>query len=171
MKVIKNRLKIYKIKIEWEGPLSLDQIIRGKTDGGNELNNWEGKDYGLYQIYGKHILYGQNTLLYIGIATERTFSQRFREHEKWLPDDQDEQDIKIFIGRIYNSNKLTVRTWKSDIELAEKILIHKYSPNYNSKELSKEPDLHPHEKMRLIHMGKRNRIKKEDNAPIDFREW
>ena len=171
MKVITNRIKIYKIKLEWEGPLTLEQVIMGKTDGGNIFNNWEGKDYGLYQIYGRHILYKQNALLYVGIATERTFSQRFREHEKWLLDDQDKQDIRIFIGRIYNSDKLTVRTWKRDIKLAEKILIHKYSPNYNSKELSEEPNLHPYEKIRLIHIGKRNRLKKEDTAPKDFREW
>jgi hypothetical protein len=121
-------MKAYEIKIEWEGPLTLDQA-KEKNDGGSNSNNWEGKDYGLYQIYGRHILYKQNALLYVGIATKRTFSQRFKDHEKWLRDDQDDQDIKIFLGRIYNSDKLTVKTWTRDAKLAEKILIYKCSPN------------------------------------------
>ncbi len=43
-----------------------------------------GEDYGLYQIYGKHILCGKDTLLYIGEATEQTFSTRFKQHQHWL---------------------------------------------------------------------------------------
>ena len=161
----------YVIKIEWEGPLTLDQVINEKTAGGDKVNKWEGNDYGLYQIYGRHILYKQNALLYVGIATESTFSQRFKFHEKWLCDDQDAQDIKIFLGRIYNSDKLTVKTWTRDVKLAEKILIYKYTPNYNGRELSKEPYLFRYENIRLIHIGQRNRLKKEDNVPKDFREW
>ena len=44
------------VTIEWEGPFSLDYVIE-------ELN---GKDnYGLYQIYGTHIVYGAGSLLYL----------------------------------------------------------------------------------------------------------
>lgn len=170
-KNMEDRMKAYELKIEWEGPLTLDQVIKEKSDGGDKFNKWEGNDYGLYQIYGRHILYKQNALLYVGIATESTFSQRFKDHEKWLCDDQDTQDIKIFLGRIYNSNKLTVKTWTRDVKLAEKILIYKYTPNYNGRQLSKEPYLYRYENIRLIHIGQRNRLKKEDNIPKDFREW
>jgi hypothetical protein len=131
---------------------------------------WNGKDYGLYQIYGKHILCGENTLLYAGKTTERTFSQRFKEHQKWLLEDQYEKDIKIYLGRIYNPKRHTQKdkwkSWKEDIGDAEKILIYKYSPNYNGRELAGIPKLH-HPKFELFNGGRRGRLKNRD-VPKDF---
>lgn len=69
----------YENIIEWEGPFSAQTIINDFTDAGNHPY-YEGNDYGLYQIYGRHILYGSDALLYIGKATKRSFSVRFAEH-------------------------------------------------------------------------------------------
>ena len=162
----------YEIKIEWEGPFSLNEVINKMNDGGKSPD-WDGNDYGLYQIYGWHILCGGNALLYIGITTERTFSQRFNEHKVWLEKDQNEEYIKIYLGRVYDPKRHSVRdkwkSWKSDIEIAEKILIYKYSPNYNSRELTREPDISPRKSIRLVHIGvKSHRLEKEDNVPRDF---
>lgn len=170
-------MEAYEIRIEWEGPFKLKEVIENMDDGGSQENNWDGEDYGIYQIYGKHILCGENALLYIGIITERTFSQRFSEHKAWLEVDQDEEDIKICLGRVYDPKKHSAKdnwaTWKRDIELAEKILIYKYSPHYNGRELAREPDLSLLENIRIIHTGsyEGNRLLKEDNAPKDFHEW
>jgi GMC oxidoreductase len=90
----------YEIRIEWEGPYSVEEVINKMVDGG-ENPDWDGNDYGLYQIYGRHILCGKNTLLYIGIAPEETFSQRFREHKIWLDNDQDEEDVNAD-GQVFN---------------------------------------------------------------------
>ena len=53
------------VRVEWEGPLSLDAVKALDDD-----------DCGLYQIYGRHIIFGDDSLLYIGM-TQQTFSHRF----------------------------------------------------------------------------------------------
>jgi len=165
----------HEIKINWSGPYGLNKVIETMNDEGIEENGWSGNDYGLYQIYGRHILYGGNALLYVGIATQQTFSQRFSQHEIWLADDQEEQDIAIYLGRVNDplrhSKKDRWKSWEEDVKLAEKILTYKYSPNYNSKELQSEPDLSLHENMRLTHDGERNRLSAYDEVPRDFHEW
>ena len=164
-------MKAYGIEIEWKGPFSPTKVIREMDDSG-QSPTWNGKDYGLYQIYGKHRLYGEYALLYVGKTTERTFSKRFKEHQKWLLEDQYEKDIKIYFGRIYNpkrhSGKDKWRSWKEDIEDAEKILIYKYSPNYNGRELAKIPELH-HPKIQLFNGGQKGRLKNRD-VPKDYSE-
>lgn len=161
----------HEIKIDWTGPFTLDEVIENLTDGGGKDNNWDGEDYGIYQIYGKHILCLKNTLLYVGIALGQTFAQRFNQHKPWLIK---EEDINIYVGRIYDSEKHTEKnnwaTWQKDIELAEKIMIYKYAPNYNSRELTSEPDFSPYDKVRLIHLGKRNRLESHDKALEDYGE-
>jgi len=74
----------HKIKIEWCGPFSPEEVIK-KMDDAGKLPDYGGEDYDLYQIYGKHILCGEDTLLYIGKAVEKTFAIRFRRHKKcWI---------------------------------------------------------------------------------------
>jgi hypothetical protein len=135
-------------------------------DGGPPA--YDGEDYGLYQIYGKHILCGPGTLLYIGQTTDQTFSQRFKQHKQWLAL---EEGIKIYVGRVYDPKTHSVkdewRSWVEDIETAERILIYKYSPNYNTKNVYDKPSL-PYETVRLTHLGNRNRLKLKDNAPGDY---
>jgi len=123
----------------------------------------EGDDYGLYQIYGKHILCGPDTLLYIGEATEQTFFDRFKQHRsEWL---DGEQDIQIYLGRIYDPEKHSKidnwGSWKAEVEIAERILIYKYSPHYNSVGIGELPE--PPKDIRLIHNGERHRLEQEDN--------
>ena len=159
----------YEIRIEWEGPLKLREVIEKKSDAGKHPD-WDGDDYGLYQIYGRHILYGTNTLLYVGLATEQTFSQRLLEHSReWLESDQDDRDREIYLGRIYHRGRHSKNdswlSWKQDVQLAERILIHKYSPNYNSDGLTIEPDLSPYKNVRLIHTGERNRLNEKFASP------
>lgn len=159
---------MYEIKIEWEGPFKVQDVINQMNRGG-AAPHWNGEDYGIYQIYGEHTLNGKDTLLYIGITTERTFSQRFKEHQVWLNKDQKEENVNIYLGRTYDpARHLSDNLWEKDVKIAEKIMIYKYSPNYNSRELTNAPDLSPHEKIRLLHVGDRGKLEADDNAPDDF---
>jgi hypothetical protein len=159
----------YQIKIDWEGPLSIEKVIRFKNDGDSHPE-YEGEDYGLYQIYGNHIVCGKDTLLYVGEATDQTFSSRVSQHfNEWL---KNEEKISIYLGKVYDPRKHQKRdnwrSWEADVKLAEKILIYKYSPNYNNRNISDPPSLLPHKKVLLIHRGDRNRLKTKDYAPDDF---
>jgi len=162
------KMAAYSIKIEWEGPFDLLTIIAKKKDGGVPPD-YEGNDYGLYQIYGNHILCKADTLLYVGIAVDETFAERFKHHKKeWL---NKEENIQIYIGRVYDPKKHSKTSnwsaWKKDIEIAEDILIYKYSPNYNNAGITDPPKLQ-HEHIQLIHCGERHKLQEIDKAPEDF---
>ncbi len=162
---------IMKLKIEWSGPITWKKVIAKKNDEG-EKPEYDGEDYGLYQIYGRHILAGENTLLYVGQATDQTFSARFSQHKKWLKREEHQDDLKVFLGRAYDekrhAKKDNWQTWRDDLSLAEKIIIYRYSPNYNSSNIAERPTINPYIEVRLVHEGKRHRLKKEDNAPDDW---
>ena len=101
------------VRIEWEGTFSVDDVIAS-------LNNKD--DYGLYQIYGKHIIFGENSLLYIGM-TDKPFSERLKTHRSdslWY----DEEQGKVFI-RI-------ARVPRAVLKDAEALEIYWHSPPYNS---------------------------------------
>ncbi len=104
------------VRVEWEGPFSVDNVIA-------ELNNKD--DYGLYQIYGKHIIFGENSLLYIGM-TDQTFSERLEGHRKdWLWYDEEWGKVSIRIARV--PSKV--------LKDAEALEIYWHSPPYNSQNI------------------------------------
>jgi hypothetical protein len=158
----------HEIIIEWAGPFDYQEVIDKMKDGGKNPE-YDGNDYGLYQIYGKHILCGSDTLLYIGKATQETFSIRFRDHRKWWL--ADEEEIQVYLGRVYDPQKHSKsdkwKSWEHDIDLAERILIYKYSPNYNNTGIGDKPSLSPFKKIRLVHAGNMHRLKSEDNE-LDY---
>ncbi len=112
-----NKMEIH---IFWDGAFSLEEL---KT-----LNN-ESRDYGLYQIYGFHPLYGKDVLLYIGKANYQTFYKRLKQ-EYW-DYNYDPKNIKIYIGRIASKTK-DEEIWASQIDLAEKLLIYSHNPAHNT---------------------------------------
>ena len=117
------------VRVEWEGPFSIEEVLR--------LNH-QNDDYGLYQIYGYHIVFGANSLLYIGKAEGVTFSQRFRRHcIEWL---LEEQDISIRVGRIasedYAYDPPNWSDWKKVLRDAEALTIYWHSPPYNSMNIN-----------------------------------
>lgn len=150
------------IKIDWKGPYGCQEVIDRMKDGGSKRNHWSGNDYGLYQIYGKHILGSKRTLLYIGQAADQTFSARFKQHKKeWI---YGERGLKIYLGRIQDGSS----KWRKDVDIAEQILIYKYTPNYNSSLKQDYPKLPESTCVRLQHFGKRARLKQIDRAPEDY---
>lgn len=117
------------IHLYWDGPYSLTSITETK-----ELGNDEKLDYGVYQIYGGHPIYGHDVLLYIGKASEQTFSKRISQEKHWWFN-QDSMNVKIYLGRLCGetpSNEI----WSSQIIKAEKLLIFSHRPAHNSSNIN-----------------------------------
>ena len=121
------------IHIEWSGPHTLKEVLQ-----------FNGPiDFGIYQIYGGHPIYGTDTLLYIGRAEKRNFSIRVPEH-LWCPVNQDSGRLNIHIGRLIGLETPDNDTWERHIRWAERLLILAHQPAGNSqKELGgMESELH-----------------------------
>jgi len=169
-----DEMEKYIIEINWEGPLKIDEVIRDRGHEGDLSDSWEKCDYGVYQIYGPHIIYGKNVLLYIGQAAKETFSQRFREHRNNLLKDDNLRRIRIYLGRLKGLPKYTARDkWRRyyrDVDIVESVLIYKYLPSYNGSRKGDYPKLYYYKKIGLVHNGSRKRLKSEDNAPKDYKK-
>ncbi|MGH0437569.1 hypothetical protein ACQVOM_25725 [Bacillus basilensis] len=118
------------IQILWDGPYSITDLVKLKN---------EETDYGIYQVYGNHPIYGNDVLLYIGKADCQTLGKRISQ-ENW-PDTNDSNNTKIYVGRFYGSKNPTQTEWSVEIDLAERLLIYVHKPAYNSKSISSLKDL------------------------------
>ncbi|GEB78538.1 hypothetical protein [Sporolactobacillus inulinus] len=118
-------IRVKLIQIDWDGPYRLDELNR-LTD--------ESHDYGIYQIYGKHIVYGKDVLLYIGKADQQTIGKRVSQENWWNTNDSNH--LMIYAGRIAGEGTPEEATWSKEIDLAEKLLINVHKPAYNSKNLT-----------------------------------
>jgi len=118
------------IHIEWEGPFVLEQL--------SSLKNEE-IDYGVYQIYGSHPVYGSDVLLYIGKADGQTFGVRIKQEYRWEYN-EDTKNIKIYVGRLAGSTTPDDDEWSEQIDLCERLLIYAHGPAYNSRGLNTIPD-------------------------------
>ncbi len=120
-----------RVKVIWDKPTDIESAF--------SLNDEE-DDYGLYQIYGHHIVFGAGSLLYIGIAIEQTFGDRFRQHhDEWIKDE--EKDVFIHVGRLnkddYKHDPHDEWTdWSQLVKDTEALLINWHTPPYNSQNIS-----------------------------------
>ena len=131
------------VRIEWVGSFSLDYVI-------DELNGKD--DYGLYQIYGTHIVYGANVLLYIGKAEGLTFSQRFSQHSEWL---SEEEGVSIRIGRIaIDDYAYDSPDWREVLRDAEALTIYWHSPAYNSSNI----ETYNGQQLKVVNRGERGAL-------------
>ena len=120
------------VHVNWRGPFIVEDVIKNY--------NKEGEDHGIYQIYGNHPVYGRDSLIYIGIAKDDTFSERFKVHERiWLIE-QDYVPVEVYLGEVYRQTGEEEREeddfqtdteWKYHIELCEKLLIFALVPSLN----------------------------------------
>lgn len=125
------------IYVEWSGPYSYEEVINyGKADEDAKKPKCAVKpsDIGLYQIYGRHPLYGDNVLIYIG-KTGGRFCDRLID--RWvILGNEDRENVQIYLGMIYHEkfehkNKIT-----EDIARAESLLIHFHRPANNSSNIN-----------------------------------
>ena len=116
------------LHVTWEGPLSLSQAL--------SLNDVS-KDFGLYQVYGAHPVYGPGALLYIGRAEKRTFGARFLEHLPWVTANQDSDTVQIYAGRLSTFDTTpNNEEWERQIREVESLLIFAHGPAANSSGLN-----------------------------------
>ncbi len=122
------------IHIEWEGPLKWNEIHKRRSES----------DYGVYQIYGGHPVYGSNVLLYIGKAGSQTFGVRIPQEKHWR-ENRDAKRINIYLGRLHGETTPSDDVWGRHIDLAERLLIFAHSPaNNTQKNISRlDEDLQP----------------------------
>ena len=122
------------IRVKWEGPFSLDEA-RGLNDGP-----------GLYQFYGRHVIFGAGVLLYIG-KTENTFGQRvtgnYRDWKPCTPWYQDDKEVSVKCGCLYyEGDEGFTRLQKDDPDFSkllcdvEAFQIFCHSPPYNGDRIS-----------------------------------
>lgn len=117
------------IHIFWEGPFNISEI--------KSKNNAD-SDYGIYQVYGNHPMYGNSVLLYIGQANDQTFSKRISQ-EGWLYE-SDPKNTQFYIGKL-GGHKLTSEAgWGEKIDRAEKLLIYSHLPCYNTANTKSIPE-------------------------------
>jgi hypothetical protein len=114
------------IDLEWDGPFTLEQIA--------QFNR--GHDYGVYQVYGTHNVFGSDTLLYIGKARDRSFAERISEHKDWI--DWEAGSGHVYLGRLCGTEPVIEVNWPAWCEMIDRVeasLIFFCSPAYNSSGL------------------------------------
>jgi hypothetical protein len=122
------------VRVKWEGPFHLDEV--------KKLDD-EYVDFGLYQIHGRHIIFGADSLLYIG-KTEDTFSKRVKgNYAGWKPGTpwhQDDNEVSVRVGRLNNYQQEFNYQRKSDfsqlLKDVEDFQIFCHSPPYNGTSIS-----------------------------------
>jgi len=126
------------IRIEWDGPFNLFDIGYNENEERYSLTeettlNNEKVDYGVYQVYGCHPIYGNDVLLYIGKAERQTFARRLSQ-ESWEYN-TDFKNIKFYVGRLFDREQVTEDEWDNLISIAERMLIFAHAPARNSSNI------------------------------------
>lgn len=132
--------------VEWSGPYSYDEIIHNTKKKNYDVTP---DNFGLYQIYGAHPLYGNGVLIYIG-KTIKPFSKRLKGRGIILHN-IDSENIQIYLGRVFNDNTAKNDNVHGDILRAESLLIHYHRPAHNSSNINTLQ--YANEDIRVINIG------------------
>ncbi|HEY3431015.1 MAG TPA: hypothetical protein VGK09_00575 [Rhodocyclaceae bacterium] len=115
------------IHIQWSSPLKYSEALK--------LND-EFIDYGVYQVYGTHPLYGSDVLIYIGKADKQTFGKRLSQ-EGWGTYNQDAARVLVSVGRLSGYKETPPNDeWSRQISDVERLLIYSHWPAGNSSGLN-----------------------------------
>jgi hypothetical protein len=115
------------LHVQWEGPFSYEVACNLRD---------EISDYGVYQIYGTHPVYGSDVLLYIGKADNQTFGKRLAQHD-WHYTNQDSSRITVYVGRLCGYKGTPSHDiWSQQIASVERLLIYSHWPAGNSSGLN-----------------------------------
>jgi len=119
------------IKISWEGPFKIDDILDNKIGKPYEVRS---KSQGLYQIYGSHPLYGNDVLVYIG-RTKDANGFKSRLKGRWVIENgSDTENVQIYLGTIFSDSK-KIEDDSILIDKSEVLLINAMKPAYNSSNI------------------------------------
>lgn len=119
------------IFIDWDGPYTFE-----------ELGDLEDPriDYGLYQVYGTHPLYGEEVLLYLGQTGAQTFGERLAEERSYWEAEEDFHPLTLYVGRLMGPVTPNGGDWGEEMDLAHRLLVFAHMPVFNSRELAAAPD-------------------------------
>lgn len=140
------------IHIQWQGPFSYRDVP--------SLDNAR-KDYGVYQVYACHPVYGSGALVYIGMAARQTFGKRIPQHRWETGSEPDPEQLEFYVGRLKGDGPITPEQWANDIRLAEKLLIHDHGPAYNSTHMMAIGNEIEVENVRIINFGATRSLRRE----------
>lgn len=119
-------------------------------------------DFGLYQIYAEHPVYGADALVYIGKARDETFARRLRQPEyKWMNDDyapweDNASRIRFRTGRVHVTRRDSApgpAKWNAWIDRAERLLIYAHSPARNCDFVRTPPSEPPFHDLHVLNWG------------------
>ncbi len=120
------------IFLDWEGPFTTDEL--------EDLNDPR-IDYGLYQVYGTHPLYGEEVLLYLGATGGgRTFGTRIAEEQTYWETEEDFQPLVVYVARHMGVVTPSNGDWEEEMDLALRLLIFAHAPVFNAREVAASPD-------------------------------
>jgi len=149
------------INIEWSGPYSYTEIKENTEKKGF---NVKPSSQGLYQIYGKSPIYGDNVLLYIGETTDKDgFTSRLNGRGL-IVNNADVGNIQIYLGEIFYSDgqkheAINTKGKSIDLLRAESLLIHYHKPSNNSSCINSLK--YAEEDFRIINHGNYRSLHKE----------
>jgi len=119
------------IKIFWEGPFKIDDILEDKI---NEPYEVRASGQGIYQIYASHPLYGNDVLVYIG-RTKDANGFKSRLKGRWVIENgSDAENVRIYLGTIFSDSK-KIKDDSILIDKSEVLLINAMKPAYNSSNI------------------------------------
>ncbi len=119
------------IDIVWEGPFDLKYDRETAEYSPPDLPEKLIKQATVYQIYGQHLVYGRNVLLYIG-KTEQGVAMRLKAHLKWRF--AGEVELSVRMGTLYNENGNLIQSEKLFLAV-ESLLIVAHKPAMNRQHL------------------------------------
>lgn len=119
------------IFIDWDGPYSFDEL--------DELEDPR-VDYGLYQVYGAHPLYGEEVLLYLGQTGERTFGDKLNQERAYWEAEEEFQPLTVYVGRLMGPVTPNGGDWEEEMDLAHRLLVFAHVPVFNGREVAATPD-------------------------------
>lgn len=163
----KKHLNIKVINILWEKIPFDFEIIKTKNSE---------SDFGLYQVYGKHNVYGQNALLYIGQSNIQKFSNRLKDRWEFI----ESSCIPKFIclGKIVKSKNASepfeyeINEWEKIINIAEKILIKTHTPAMNKQDVTGLFNKEQDENYLILNWGDYGKLLPEvSNLRFSYKYW
>ncbi|MDQ7060082.1 MAG: hypothetical protein Q9M43_02735 [Sulfurimonas sp.] len=119
------------IKILWEGPFKIDDILNNNIDQKYDVT---ARSQGIYQIYGSHPLYGNGVLVYIG-RTKDVNGFKSRLKGRWVIENgSDTENVEVYLGTIFSDSK-KIENENDLIDKSEVLLINAMKPAYNSSNI------------------------------------
>ena len=142
------------VNLVWSGPHTPEEalVLQGPPD------------YGIYQLYVTHPVYGPDALVYIGLANNSTFGERLSSHNivaighDW---EDNGVSIRVHTGRFHlveNETPPSDDDWGELIAQVEYLLICAHSPAWNAQYVRNPPSDPLYHGLHVLNWGQYGRL-------------